>query len=120
MAIIIGTRPVELRAPESYSVALDVVAAAARNPTRAMAAALGVCWTGPGRPGGMYERSGYDVMLYGGRVRDALMRMEGVTDDQVAEATVAAFELCTGVLAGPDEVKAAEGNSEPITEPASP
>jgi hypothetical protein len=71
--------------PSSLAVLSEVVLLAPRAPTRAAAAALGVCWRGPGTPKTRLEQCQYDLALYGGRVLDELVARGGGTPTAFAE-----------------------------------
>lgn len=104
-------KPVRLAIPPSYSLAQDIVLAAATNPLRAFAAALGACWTGPGRPKATYQGCGYSAHAFGGQVRDELVG-RGVPSNDITAAGSEAFTLLAEVIIPADEVDQAEGNSE--------
>lgn len=78
-----------LTAPVALSVITEIVMLAPRAPTRAAAAALGVCWRGPGSPKTKLAACGYDLGLYGGRVLDELVEREGGTAQAFAEVMTA-------------------------------
>jgi len=106
--VTVGDREIPLRIPTSYAVRYDLLVGFAVNPTRAWAAALGLCWTGPGRPGGRY---GHNVAIYGGNVIDELVG-RGIKLVQLQAAGLAAFDFATDDLVQVDEVAEEEGNSE--------
>lgn len=107
----VGKHEVALTLPKSFSVRLDVVGAAGRNAVRACAAALGVCWQGPGKPKQSLERHGYDVLAYGGAVMDELVA-HGATAKQVIDAGREALELISESIPTDEEVTATEGFTE--------
>lgn len=116
----LGARSFDLVKPRSYTLRSEVLAAATENPTRALAAALGVCC-----PRALkmladqgkrvdYEASKCNALRFGGEVLDAF-EAAGVEPSQVIEAGSVAFQMLAEALIGEREVKAAEGNSEPPT-----
>lgn len=83
-----GVQTCELRAPQSYALRFDVWRAAADNPSRAYAAALGVCSTKVGK--GCKLRG--DILDYGGQVIDRLLG-EGVSYRAIQAAGAIAFAI---------------------------
>ena len=105
----VGQREVTISLPKSLSVRFDVAAFYPSNPTRACAAALGLCWGGLGRPKAKYE-STYSIGAYGGEVFDELVQ-RGVSPAEIVAAGSTAFVAICRSLPKADEVDKAEGNS---------
>ena len=82
----VGSREVVLTLPKSMSVRYDVAAYYNVNSTRALAAALGLCWGAGviGRPKAKYEDT-FNVGVYGGQVFDELLS-KGVSAQEIALA----------------------------------
>jgi hypothetical protein len=92
---------VQLKAPGSIAIQLDVITLSVTNPSRAVYAALGVCWTGRGRPKVSYARSQYVAALYGGLVLEELLkRDDGTTPSQVMDAGIVALQLIQAKAGG--------------------
>lgn len=104
----VGTREIGLVLPKSLSVRFDVAAYYQTNSTRALAAALALCWGGMGRPKAKYESS-YNVGQYGGEVFDELVG-RGVSPAEIAAAGSWAYVLIARSLPQAGEVDRAEGN----------
>jgi hypothetical protein len=104
----IGDRKVPLTVPASMASRYDVLISYTKSPTRAAHAALGLCWTGPGRP---KAAASYDVCEYGGRVMDELCA-RGVSPVQSMAAAIVAFNLAIEGLVTESEVEDREGNFE--------
>jgi len=116
----LGARSFELVLPRSHTVRREVLAAANDNPSRALAAALGVACP---RAVKMladqgkridYEASKCNPLRYGGELLDAF-EAAGVDLAQVIEAGSVAFQWLAESLISESEVKAELGNSEPPT-----
>ena len=105
----IGGQSVTLQAPSSYTLRAEVWMLSASNQLRGLAAALGMCWRGSGRPHVSYEGCRYDPAVYGARVLDELME-RGITLQEVFKAGGVAIRLITDGLVAESEVKEAEGN----------
>lgn len=103
----IGDRQVPLAVPASMAARYDVLIAYNKSPTRAAHAALGLAWTGPGRP---KAAASYDVCEYGGRIMDELCA-RGVSPVQSMAAAIVAFNLAVEGLISESEVDEREGNS---------
>lgn len=104
----VGQREVTIALPKSLSVRYDVASFYSSNPTRACAAALGLCWGGLGRPKAKYESS-YSVGQYGGEVLDELLSRGVPLHEIVAAGSVAFITICRS-LPQAGEVDKAEGN----------
>lgn len=104
----VGSREVVLTLPKSMSVRYDVAAYYNVNSTRALAAALGLCWGALGKPKAKYEDS-YSVGAYGGAVFDELLA-RGVSAQEIALAGSWAYVLIARSLPQAKEVDRAEGN----------
>ena len=103
----IGRREVALTPPPSMSILLDVAHLGTRNWTRACAAALGVCWRGPGRPTVSYKACGYDPAEYGGKVLDQLIE-RGESLGELTTAGAVAYVLVGEALPEVDATEVAE------------
>lgn len=107
-SVRVGQREVVLTLPKSMSVRYDVAAYYSTNAQRALAAALGLCWGGLGRPKAKYEAT-YSVGSYGGEVFDELLS-RGVSAQEIALAGSWAYVLIARSLPQANEVDRAEGN----------
>lgn len=116
----LGARNFDLVLPRSHTVRREVLAAANDNPSRALAAALGVCCPRALKmlaDGGRridYEASKCNPLRFGGELLDAF-EAAGVDLAQVIEAGSTAFQWLAETLISESEVKAELGNSEPPT-----
>lgn len=116
----LGARSFDLVLPRSHTVRREVLAAAGDNPSRALAAALGVCCPRALKmlaDGGRridYEASRCNPLRYGGELLDAF-ESAGVDLAQVIEAGSTAFQWLAESLISESEVRAEVGNSEPPT-----
>lgn len=97
-----------LALPGSMAVRWDIARLYDGNESRALAAALGVCWTGPGRPPVRYTPG--NPAAYGGAVIDELLARAGVSYADILEGGARAFSLIAGSLVSEAEVKEQEGN----------
>ncbi|MCP4918275.1 MAG: hypothetical protein GY913_15305 [Proteobacteria bacterium] len=102
-----------LEPPGSYTIVREVAAAAQRNASRALAAALGLCMRGPGRVPLKYADHGYDAMAYGGAVLDALHKRKALRGPDGTWGDVAniAYALMLESVITEEEVKREAGNS---------
>lgn len=107
-SVRVGQREVILTLPKSMSVRYDVAAYYNTNSTRALAAALGLCWGVIGRPKAKYEDT-FNVGVYGGAVFDELLS-KGVSAQEIALAGSWAYVLIARSLPQAQEVDKAEGN----------
>ncbi len=109
----VGKRTVELVVPTDYEICADIFTASAINFQRALAAALGVCWSDRslGRPKIRYAQCHHSALEYGGRVINELHE-HGVPLKDVLAAGAVAFDLVTAQVVTEDEVEDAVGNSE--------
>jgi len=82
---------------------------------RGISTALGLCTRGPGRVRASYPASGFNAMIYGGKVF-AELRERGVSLQDITTAGQAAYELMTGDLLTEKEIEEAVGNSEDLGE----
>lgn len=105
--------PFHLEPPASYTLVREVAAAAQKNASRALAAALGLCMRGPGRVPIKYADHGYNALAYGGAVLDALHQREALRGPDGTWADVAneAYSMMLASIITEDEVKREEGNS---------
>jgi hypothetical protein len=110
--VMLKGEEVQIALPSSFAVRWDIVGAAAGNPQRAAAAALGVCWTGPRRPKARLEAVQFRVLEYGGLIFDELIG-RGCAAGEVWAAGSKAMGLISSTLATEPEVAATEGFSEP-------
>lgn len=101
-----------LELPPALAVRWDVVQLGTNNAHRGFAAALGVCWRGPGRPKATTRYNAADPAEFAGRVLEELLERDGVDMADVLEAGGRAFALIARSIVGQDEVNAALGNSE--------
>ena len=110
-------RDIRLKLPKSFTLRNEIATAAINNLHRACGAALGICWTGPGRPAARYE-STYSPLVFGGAVIDELCADRGLGWPDVFAAGVAASTLIADSLPREDEVSRIEGNSEASPPPS--
>lgn len=80
------------------------------NPELAFAAAIGLCWRGPGRPAARWTAA--DPAAYAEAVFDELVGRSGVTYGEIVEVGAALFGQIVDSLPTAAEVKEAGGNSE--------
>lgn len=111
MQIKIQNAEIVLSAPSSYSARWDVYSAAASNPNRSFAAALGLCWRGPTAPKARLAQHKFDALSYGGAVMDELVA-RGVPVADIMNAGVQAWHLCGEGLITATEVEDAENFSD--------
>ena len=102
---------VTLQSPSSYTLRAEVWMLAAANQLRGLAAAVGMCWRGSGRPHVSYEACRYDAAIYGQRVLDELAE-RGLTLSEIFAAGGVALRLMTDGLVSEQSVSDAEGNSD--------
>jgi hypothetical protein len=104
--ITMGDRTIHCRAPTSLSIRQDIedVVERGRNPSRILAAALGLCVDDPNlRLKARYQRHAFDVLAYGGDVLDEL-HVLGVSGADI----VIAGGKCLRLLRGLDPNDSAE------------
>lgn len=106
----LGGEKITLARPRSYAARYDVLVASGQNQSRALVAALGLCWVGPTRPRARYERT-HNPLTYGGEVLDELVE-RGLRRGDILAAAVQAWPLATEGLADAEAVKEVEGKSE--------
>jgi hypothetical protein len=116
--VTIGGQTVRLVLPDSHAVRYELVGAGDANPFRAVAACLGVCWQGKGHPGGKYADSGFNPLVYGGKVIDELCGERRIGPDEVSAAGAVAYRLIRDSLISGAEVAAAEDFSEAAGAPS--
>ena len=107
-SVKVGSREVTFVLPKSLSVRYDLIAFHSKNGQRALAAALGLCWGGLGKPKAKYEDS-FNVGVYGGAVFDELIE-RGVSHAEIIQAGLFAFATICRALPQAQEVDRAEGN----------
>jgi len=109
-SVKVGNREVVLTLPKSISVRYEIAGYYNTNSTRALAAALGLCWGAGviGRPKAKYEDS-FNVGVYGGQVFDELIS-KGVSAQEIALAGSWAYVLIARSIPQAKEVDRAEGN----------
>lgn len=109
----VGKHTITLGLPPSYATRCDVLGAVAKNELRCSAACLGICWeAGPTmRAPASYSSCGYDALLYGGKVVDALLE-QGVGLGEIRAAGKVAFDLLLDSIPSGEAVQAAEDFSE--------
>ena len=118
--VTLGARTFDLVLPRSNTTRREVLAAASENPSRALAAALGVACPRAVKmlaDRGVridYEASKCNPLRYGGELLDAF-EAAGVDLGQVIEAGSAAFQFLAESLISEAEVEGAVKNSEPLT-----
>lgn len=101
-----------LAAPGSPGLRASVLMLAESNPIAFAGAALGLCWSGPGRP--KVKISPADIGAYGIKVYDEVVQRDGVTLADFWEAASRSVDLIVGADdPGDAEVSAHLGNSEP-------
>lgn len=110
-SVEVGGKTVELVLPNSFALRHEIALGGATNWQRAIMAALGMCWKGPGRPKARYEAT-YDPMAYGGAVLDELVA-RGLRPADLWAPAAAAFHLIGASLIPESEVAAAENFSAP-------
>lgn len=98
----VGGKDVGLTLPKSFALRNEIAVAGITNWQRAVVAALGVCWTGPGKPKAKYE-STYSPMEYGGEVIDELVE-RGLDPADLWEPAAKAYYLVTSSLLAESEV----------------
>jgi len=81
------------------------------NPELAFAAAIGLCWRGPGRPSARWTAA--DPAAYAEAVFDELIGRSGVTYGEIVEVGAGLFSRIVDSLPTAIEVKEASGNSQP-------
>ena len=69
----IGQHSITLVPPRSMAVRWEVFSLGAHSSLRASAAALAVCWKGPGKPAATLERHSWNVGRWAGAVLDELL-----------------------------------------------
>ena len=111
MDIKLGGKPIKLEAPSSYAIRTEVWLLASENRTRGLAAALGVCWRGLGRPKVQYAECQYNPAVYGARVLDELVE-RGLPLADILRAGGEALRMMAAAMASAEDVSAAEGNSD--------
>lgn len=109
--VVLGGREITISAPSSYTERSEIWLLAADNRVRGIAAALGACWRGPGRPKVRYAACGYSPAVYGGRVLDELVE-RGYPLAEILRAGGVALEVLAGGLVTEQEVADAEGFSD--------
>lgn len=107
----VGAIMVPLTAPTSVSLRADVCVAANLNMQRAGGAALGLCWSGPGKPKAKLAKYKHVLNEYGGAVIDELAAT-GVPLVEIFAAGTTAIAMCSDGLVWSAEVDEAEGFSE--------
>lgn len=98
-----------LEIPGSMAIRMDVVMLFESNQHRALAAALGVCWRGEGRPSTPWKAT--DPAEYGGRIIDELAA-RGVGYNDIMAGGVKAYTLIAKSLVDGEAVDEALGNSD--------
>ncbi len=111
----IGGKDVVLKTPASYAVRMEIWGLTTTSYTRAIGAAVGVCWYGPGKPRVQFAACGFAPAIYGGRVIDELVE-RGIATKEIVDAGKVALELIKGGLATEEQIAEAEG----FTGPAAP
>mgnify|MGYP003386358888 CR=1 FL=1 len=106
-------KDIELVVPSSYAARTEVAIAAHTMWRRALAAAIGLCWSaGSDRnPNRKYRYRG-DVAEYGGQVMDHLHAI-GCPDSEIRAAGAVALGLVNEGLIWEADIEDAVGNSEP-------
>ena len=99
------------RLPRSFTLRQDLILGSASNPRRAAAAALGLCWAGPGRPAASYQRANWDPMAYGGQVLDELVE-RGIPWDEVYHIGMVCLSQVVEAHVGEPEVAEAANFTE--------
>ena len=90
----------------------EVFSLGAHSSLRASAAALAVCWKGPGKPAATLERHSWNVGRWAGAVLDELLG-RGVPLDQIAGIGALAFTaLSEGLMTEDEVVEAGNGSGE--------
>ena len=106
----IGEHSITLSPPRSMAVRWEVFSLGAHSSLRASAAALAVCWKGPGKPTATLERHSWNVGRWAGAVLDELLG-RGVPLDQIAGIGALAFTALSEGLMTEDEVVEAGNGS---------
>jgi hypothetical protein len=108
----IGQHSITLVPPRSMAIRWEVFSLGAHSSLRASAAALALCWTGPGKPKATLERHQWSVGRWAGAVLDELLA-RGVALDQIASVGALAFTVLSNGLMSEDEVvEAGNGSGE--------
>lgn len=107
VTVTIGGAEVPLTLPTSFAVRSEITLATEANWQRAIFAALGACWRGPGRPKARYEASNAPL-IYGAAVLDELIGRGLRLADLWAPATQA-YKMVAASILTEEEVAAAEG-----------
>lgn len=107
--VTVGKHKVTLVRPASFSACYDLLVAANTSRPRALAAALGMCWQGLGRPKARFETT-LNVLAYGGQVMDELVG-RGVSVEELFAAGAVAYNLAAAATVTEPEIAEVEGNS---------
>ena len=99
----IGQHSITLDPPRSMAVRWEIFSLGAHSSLRASAAALAVCWKGPGKPKATLERHQWNVGRWAGAVLDELLT-RGVPLDEIASVGAMAFTALSDGLMTEDEV----------------
>jgi len=116
--VTIAGKEYPLHRPQSFALRNDIILAAALNPVRGTAAALGVCLAKDKLFGFSYASHRHDALSYGGAVLDFFVEKKLLTGQQVVELGAIAFQLCREAIPTEGEVAAEEGFSGPAPGPA--
>jgi|GEM_PF-2977166 hypothetical protein len=113
LKIKVGEHHVTLAPIESPSIRWDLATASQENYHRALTAALGLAWNGPGAPSAKLSRCKFDMLVYGGQVFNELIR-RGVTGPNIVAFGAVAWASCVNLddLITDDEVKDEKDFSE--------
>lgn len=114
VSVQVGKQTVQLLLPPSFALRYEIGLAGSTNWQRAIFAALGVCWSGPGAPKVKYAGS-YDPLVYGGEVLDELVA-RGLRPKDAWDAAATAYRFLTDSVVGEAEVADAENFSVPKPE----
>lgn len=109
--IRLGKDTIQLKAPKSIALRMDIWAAWSDSTIRSFAAALAMCWASPGKPKTQLHQAKYNIPVFGGLVIEELAQ-RGYTAGQIQAGGLVAFMLCRRDLVSGGEVEEAENFSE--------
>lgn len=102
----IGEHSITLTTPRSLAIRWEVFSLGAQSSLRASAAALAICWTGPGKVSSDLGRHQWNVGRWAGSVLDELLK-RGVPLETIAGVGALAFNVVADGLITEEEVQEA-------------